>query len=104
MNSPYTQREAEPAPMAEDGSFIILATQVDAKTPPSAWTRVHVASPTGLACGHFHFVAVTRAGVYAWGRGPLGVLGHGGEVRSVLPPTISAASHTLRSDAPSPTC
>lgn len=32
------------------------------------------------------------------------MLGHGGEVRSVLPPTISAASHTLRSDAPSPTC
>lgn len=65
--------------MASDEGILILATQSDATSPPAAWTRVHVAGPTNLACGHFHYIAIGQAGVYAWGRGPLGVLGHGGE-------------------------
>lgn len=34
----------------------------------------------GLACGHFHSIAVSAGGqVYSWGRGALGLLGHGSE-------------------------
>ena len=34
----------------------------------------------GLACGHFHSIALSETGqVYSWGRGALGLLGHGSE-------------------------
>ena len=34
----------------------------------------------GLACGHFQSLAVSAGGeVYSWGRGALGLLGHGSE-------------------------
>ena len=73
-----------------DEGILILATQSDADTPPAAWTRVHVAGPTKLACGHFHYLAIGRAGLYSWGRGPLGVLGHGGEDDELRPRVIEA--------------
>ena len=82
---------------------MILATQSDAMTPPAAWTRVHVKSPMSLGCGHFHYLAIAKDGVYSWGRGPLGVLGHGGEDDEARPRLIDAlASESIESVAAGP--
>ena len=86
-----------------DESTLILATQSDAATPPAAWTRVHVAGPKKIACGHFHYLALGDAGIFAWGRGPLGVLGHGGEDDEPKPRLVDAlAGEPIESIAAGP--
>ena len=65
---------------ALEGTALLFATQLDGEKPPDSWLRVHIDRPQRLACGHFHYLALSADGsVYSWGRGPLGVLGHGSE-------------------------
>lgn len=70
--------------------------------------RVDVAAPTAVmplsgqpigavACGHFHTAVLVAAGsrstqVYTWGRGTLGLLGHGDEEDVLLPRPVAALS------------
>lgn len=65
-------------------------------TTPTAVTplaNVHIHS---VACGHFHTAVVGGTGsssaVYTWGRGALGLLGHGDEEDALVPRPVSALS------------
>ena len=58
-------------------------------------TSVHTLASrplTQLACGHFHTAAVVETEVHTWGRGALGLLGHGDEEDSVQPRPVRALS------------
>ena len=45
---------------------------------------------SALSCGHFHSAAVIASSVYTWGRGTLGLLGHGDEVDELRPRPVHA--------------
>jgi len=59
--------------------ILIVAQAGGPDDKASAWAHVHIDDPVAFASNHFHSLAVGRRGVFSWGRGTLGVLGHGGE-------------------------
>ena len=85
--------QTRPAAAMTDTSVILFSMQVDEDTPPTTWVRTNMPTPQQIAMSHFHFVAVGAAGVYSWGRGGLGVLGHGGEEDETSPRLIKALEH-----------
>ena len=55
----------------------------DTETPTKVDTATSLHS---FACGHFHALAVSQEGsTYSWGRGQMGLLGHGTEDDSTTP-------------------
>ena len=73
-----------------DDAKLLIASQVEAQTPPASWAEVFIEGTSKLACSHFHILARGRGAVYSWGRGPLGVLGHGTEVDEQMPRRIDS--------------
>ena len=63
---------------------------------PTAVTPLASRPISMVACGHFHTVVVIAAApsteVHTWGRGALGLLGHGDEDDSLLPRPVAALS------------
>jgi alpha-tubulin suppressor-like RCC1 family protein len=47
---------------------------------------------TALTCGHYHSAAVIASAVHTWGRGTLGLLGHGDEEDVLRPRPVHALS------------
>lgn len=75
----------------EPDPVLLVTTQTEQEAPPAEWYRAYVEAPSQLACSHYHSVAVGKDGaVSSWGRGPLGVLGHGSEADEVTPKRLRA--------------
>jgi len=87
---PAGQVTSEEGSRSVDEGLLIVCEQPDAHTPPAAWIKTAVAAPKLVAYGEFHQLAVGREGVYSWGRGLLGTLGHGSEEDEAAPRLIDA--------------
>jgi alpha-tubulin suppressor-like RCC1 family protein len=67
------------APAISAGETMLMSKQVQAGQSPSTWAKVGIDEPSNFASNHFHSIIVGKRGAFSWGRGTLGVLGHGGE-------------------------
>ena len=66
----------------------------DCYSPPSTIEALMATACSAIACGNFHSVTLTRedGGVYTWGEGRFGRLGHGAASSEFLPRLVGALS------------